>query len=301
VIVSPSCSLLKLRSTVLEVGLLDSSTSFADRPIPLQGVQATCRAGQGTPTTPLPPQGDQQVLAVATDKGVSVFALPSQRLTANSPLGEGVIVIRASIVSWGGAKMSPLILLFTSEGVVKGLSLPSLRVMVESNLVTVNSPRISRTLKFSTGGAGVYFTNPNQIQKFTVSSETIKVLQDSAGKLFQENIEMPEAPRQGFLKGLFGGGPRPLDREELFGENTAGKASSSLAKTIPGTKLMDLQGNSGGATSEVAKAKQAICERGAKLSEVEDRTELMANEAKVYADTSQNLMLHFKNKKWYQL
>ena len=52
---------------------------------------------------------------------------------------------------------------------------------------------------------------------------------------------MPEAPRQGFLKGLFGGGPRPLDREELFGENTAGKASSSLAKTIPGTKLMDLQ------------------------------------------------------------
>jgi len=301
VIVSPSCSLLKLRSTVLEVGLLDSSTSLADRPIPLQGVQATCRAGQGTPTTPLPPQGDQQVLAVATDKGVSVFALPSQRLTANSPLGEGVIVIRASIVSWGGAKMSPLILLFTSEGVVKGLSLPSLRVMVESNLVTVNSPRISRTLKFSTGGAGVYFTNPNQIQKFTVSSETIKVLQDSAGKLFQENIEMPEAPRQGFLKGLFGGGPRPLDREELFGENTAGKASSSLAKTIPGTKLMDLQGNSGGATSEVAKAKQAICERGAKLSEVEDRTELMANEAKVYADTSQNLMLHFKNKKWYQL
>ena len=94
VIVSPSCSLLKLRSTVLEVGLLDSSTSLADRPIPLQGVQATCRAGQGTPTTPLPPQGDQQVLAVATDKGVSVFALPSQRLTANSPLGEGVIVIR---------------------------------------------------------------------------------------------------------------------------------------------------------------------------------------------------------------
>jgi hypothetical protein len=39
--------------------------------------------------------------------------------------------------------------------------------------------------------------------------------------------------------------------------------------------------NSGGATSEVAKARQAICERGQKLSEVEDRTEMMANEAKV--------------------
>jgi hypothetical protein len=31
----------------------------------------------------------------------------------------------------------------------------------------------------------------------------------------------------------------------------------------------------------VAKARQAICERGQKLSEVEDRTEMMANEAKV--------------------
>ena len=51
---------------------------------------------------------------------------------------------------------------------------------------------------------------------------------------------MPEAPKQGFLKGLFGGGPKPLDREELFGESS-GKASSSLAKTIPGAKLMDLQ------------------------------------------------------------
>ena len=31
----------------------------------------------------------------------------------------------------------------------------------------------------------------------------------------------------------------------------------------------------------MAKARQAICERGQKLSEVEDRTEMMANEAKV--------------------
>ena len=44
---------------------------------------------------------------------------------------------------------------------------------------------------------------------------------------------MPEAPKQGFLKGLFGGGPRPLDREELFGE-ASGKASTSLAKSVPG-------------------------------------------------------------------
>ena len=48
---------------------------------------------------------------------------------------------------------------------------------------------------------------------------------------------MPEAPKQGFLKGLFGGGPKPLDREELFGE-ASGKASTSLAKSIPGAAGM---------------------------------------------------------------
>ena len=65
-------------------------------------------------------------------------------------------------------------------------------------------------------------------------------MQDSFSNLLQDNLEMPEAPRQGFLKGLFGGGPKPLDREELFGESS-GKASSSLAKNIPGAKLLDLQ------------------------------------------------------------
>ncbi len=52
---------------------------------------------------------------------------------------------------------------------------------------------------------------------------------------------MPEEPKQGFLKGLFGGGPKILDREELFGESS-GKASTSLAKVIPGqAKMQDLQ------------------------------------------------------------
>lgn len=27
--------------------------------------------------------------------------------------------------------------------------------------------------------------------------------------------EMPEQPKEGFFKGLFGGGAKPLDREEL--------------------------------------------------------------------------------------
>ena len=45
--------------------------------------------------------------------------------------------------------------------------------------------------------------------------------------------------------------------------------------------LTCVQAAGGSATSEVAKTKMAMIERGQKLSEVEDRTEAMANEAKV--------------------
>ena len=60
------------------------------------------------------------MLAVATEKGVSVYALPSQRLTAHNTLAEGVTVVRSGIMSWSGSKQAPLILLFTSQGTIKG-------------------------------------------------------------------------------------------------------------------------------------------------------------------------------------
>jgi hypothetical protein len=44
----------------------------------------------------------------------------------------------------------------------------------------------------------------------------------------------------GMIKGFFGGGPKPLDRDELFGES-AGKASSSVAKNIAGAGMTSLQ------------------------------------------------------------
>ena len=51
----------------------------------------------------------------------------------------------------------------------------------------------------------------------------------------------------------------------------------------------------------MGKAHAAFLERGQKISELEDRTEEMANEAKNYSKTSHKLMLEAKNKKWYQL
>lgn len=102
------------------------------------------------------------------------------------------------------------------------------------------------------------------------------------------------------MKGFFGGGPKPVDREELFGES-AGKASASVAKNFTGASMAPLQSKGVNSQSEVAKAKMAVIERGQRLNELEDRTEMMANEAKQYATSAHNLMNMYKNKKWYQL
>lgn len=72
VVVSPSGSLLRLRSPVLALSLLDSSLHLEERDTPLQSVEPTVRnknssggeAEQGTG-----PLGDQLVLTVATEKG----------------------------------------------------------------------------------------------------------------------------------------------------------------------------------------------------------------------------------------
>ena len=41
------------------------------------------------------------------------------------------------------------------------------------------------------------------------------------------------------------------------------------------------QANAAAGGSEIAKAKEAVCERGNKLNEVEEKTEEMANQSKV--------------------
>nr|CAD7441659.1 unnamed protein product [Timema bartmani] len=129
----------------------------------------------------------------------------------------------------------------------------------------------------------------------------IQSLSEMVGELFLPH-DMPEAPKESFFKGLFGGGLRSLDREELFGESS-GRASRSVAKHIPGPQaaIQDLDKRVTGVTSEVGRAHQLMVERGEKLGKLEDRAEKMASEAENFSHTSHSLMLKYKDKKWYQL
>ena len=82
----------------------------------------------------------------------------------------------------------------------------------------------------------------------------MRQLPEMAGRVFTDDIPMPEPPKAGFLKGasslLFGGGPKNVDREELFGEN-AGKPASGVAKHVTGPNMTPVLAQSAQGTSEV--------------------------------------------------
>ncbi|KAH1012326.1 hypothetical protein HUJ05_011502 [Dendroctonus ponderosae] len=118
------------------------------------------------------------------------------------------------------------------------------------------------------------------------------------GELFL-TCDMPEPPKVGFFKGLFGGGSSQLDREELFGESS-GKANKAIAKHIPGS-MQDVAQRASTASGEVNRAHKLMLERGDKLSQLEDRAERMRNEAENFSSSAHDLMNKYKDKKWYQL
>lgn len=62
-----------------------------------------------------------------------------------------------------------------------------------------------------------------------------------------------------------------------------------------------MQQDSGRACNEVQKAHRMVVERGEKLSQLEERTEKMMNEAENFQSSAHSLMLKYKDKKWYQI
>lgn len=54
-------------------------------------------------------------------------------------------------------------------------------------------------------------------------------------------------------------------------------------------------------TGEVNRAHKLMIERGEKLGQLEDRAEKMRSEAENFQTTAHDLMLKYRDKKWYQL
>ncbi|XP_057714895.1 syntaxin-binding protein 5 isoform X3 [Corythoichthys intestinalis] len=241
---------------------------------------------------------DSQFAVLCSEKQAKVLAMPSQTRVYKHNITESSFVLRADVVCMAGTNC---IACFCANGHIMTLSLPSLRPLVDVNYLPLTDMRIARTFCFSNLGQALYLTSPTEVQRITYSQETCDNLQEMLSELFTP-VETPEAPNRGFFKGLFGGGAQSLDREDLFGETASGKASRSLAQHIPGPGNMEgMKGAASGVVGDLARARIALDERGQKLGELEERTAAMMASADSFSKHAHDMMLKYKDKKWYQL
>lgn len=85
----------------------------------------------------------------------------------------------------------------------------------------------------------------------------------------------------------------------LVGE-ASGKANKSVAKHIPGS-MGDMNARVTSSANEISRAHKLAMERGDKLNKLEDSAERMRNEAENYASSAHDLMVKYRDKKWYQI
>ncbi|XP_032356805.1 LOW QUALITY PROTEIN: syntaxin-binding protein 5 [Etheostoma spectabile] len=301
-----SCgTLVTLKGGILTMALLDATgtllpPSYEPWYDPNASDEEKEKSRRRRPASPPSAQEgqDSQFAVLCSEKQAKVVAMPSQTRIYKHNITESSFVLRADVVQMAGAYC---IACFCANGHIMTLSLPSLRPLLDVNYLPLTDMRIARTFCFSNLGQALYLTSPTEIQRITYSQETCDNRQEMLSELFTP-VETPEAPNKGFFKGLFGGGAQSLDREDLFGETGAGKASRSLAQHIPGPGGMEgMKGAASGVVGDLARARIALDERGQKLGELEDRTAAMMSSADSFSKHAHDMMLKYKDKKWYQL
>ncbi|XP_061780488.1 syntaxin-binding protein 5 isoform X8 [Nerophis lumbriciformis] len=303
--VSPCGTVAKLKGGVLTMALLDATgallpASYESWYDPNASDEEKEKSKRRRPASPPSSQDGQdcQFAVLCSDKQAKVVAMPSQTRVYKHNITESSFVLRADVVQMAGANC---IACFCANGHIMTLSLPSLRPLLDVNYLPLTDMRIARTFCFSNLGQALYLTSPTEVQRITYSLDTCDNLQEMLSELFTP-VETPEAPNRGFFKGLFGGGAQSLDREDLFGETTAGKASRSLAQHIPGPGGMEgMKGAASGVVGDLARARIALDERGQKLGELEERTAAMMSSADSFSKHAHDMMVKYKDKKWYQL
>uniref|UniRef100_A0A8C5FPK9 Syntaxin binding protein 5L n=1 Tax=Gadus morhua TaxID=8049 RepID=A0A8C5FPK9_GADMO len=227
---------------------------------------------------------------VCSERQAKVLLMPSQACLFVHNITESSFVLRADVVT---ACNSVCLACFCANGHIMTLSLPSLRPLMDVNYLPMTDMRIARTFCFTNGGQALYLSSPTEVQRITFSQDMCENLQEMLGELFTP-IETPEVQNRGFLKGFFGGNAQNLDREELFGEASAGKASRSLAQHIPGQVGMEgMKAAAGGVVGDLARARIALDERGQRLGELEDRTAHMMTSAETFSKHAHEVLVFF--------
>ncbi|XP_022693745.1 syntaxin-binding protein 5-like isoform X6 [Varroa jacobsoni] len=239
-----SGTLFKLKSPVLCIGFMDSS-----------GAQLVSDGGR---LRSVSTSANSHLAVLVSEKLARVVSLPSQNTVIKTNLTDTSFVICADVMQLKSCDV-PCLVSYIANGSILIHSLPSLKPVFEDDLQTLVDPKISRIFCLSKNGHGLYMSSPTEFQKFTVSAEFCNQLQELKCTVHTTK-EMPEAPKQSFFKGLFGGGPSILDREELFGAAGSGKASKAIARHIPGNaaNLEGMKERTGTVAGEVARTRMLI-------------------------------------------
>ncbi|XP_056098075.1 syntaxin-binding protein 5-like isoform X18 [Rhinichthys klamathensis goyatoka] len=306
VTVVPTGTVLMLKGSILRFSFLDFGGALIHSPYEVWRDQQAPgdpdrprkrKLVNFSPSSSQEASGDCHLAVVCSEKQAKVFLMPTQACLYVHNITESSFVLRADVVS---VCNSVCLACFCANGHIMTLSLPSLRPLLDVNYLPLTDMRIARTFCFTNGGQALYLCSPTEIQRITYSQEMCDNLQEMLGELFTP-IETPEAQNRGFLKGFFGGNAQTFDREELFGEASAGKGSRSLAQHIPGQGGMEgMKAAAGGVVGELARARIALDERGQRLGELEERTALMMSSAETFSKHAHEMMLKCKDKKWYQ-
>ncbi|XP_004856964.1 syntaxin-binding protein 5 isoform X3 [Heterocephalus glaber] len=308
VIVSPSGTILRLKGAILRMAFLDTTgclmppayEPWKEHNIPEEKDEKE-KSKKRRPVSVSPSSSQEisenQYAVICSEKQAKVISLPTQNCAYKQNITETSFVLRGDIVALSN---SICLACFCANGHIMTFSLPSLRPLLDVYYLPLTNMRIARTFCFTNNGQALYLVSPTEIQRLTYSQETCENLQEMLGELFTP-VETPEAPNRGFFKGLFGGGAQSLDREELFGESSSGKASRSLAQHIPGPGGIEgVKGAASGVVGELARARLALDERGQKLGDLEERTAAMLSSADAFSKHAHEMMLKYKDKKWYQ-
>ncbi|XP_035270134.1 syntaxin-binding protein 5-like isoform X1 [Anguilla anguilla] len=310
IVAAPNGTLFRLKGSIQRLAFLDGTGALLppahetwwEPNKPKDPEEREEQQQHGPPSVSLPPSSrdtnSTHFAVFCSEKQAEVVALPSQTSLSKHTVTEASFALRADVVQLDGAVC---LACFCANGHITVFSLPSLRPLLDVSYLPLTDMRIARTFCFSNSGQALYMASPTEIQRITYSHEMCDNLQEMLGELFTP-VETPEAPNRGFFKGLFGGAAQTMDREDLFGEVSAGKASRSLAQHIPGSGGIEgVKGSASNVVGELAHARIALDERGQKLSELEERTAAMMHSADSFSKHAHDVMLKYKDKKWYQL
>ncbi|CAH8629326.1 unnamed protein product [Schistosoma intercalatum] len=247
---------------------------------------------------------DRQLVVLCSEKQARVVALPSQNCLYKVKITETSQVVRASVQRLrpshnSGTSTASFLACYLANGHFVAFSLPSLRLLMDVDYLPYTEC-VSRSFAFGQYGQSVYLVSPSELAKITWASDVCANLRDMQGEIFLPS-NMPEPPKKNFFKNLLSGTlVSSLDRDELFGEASSGKGTPGATTLLPNARLEKLSGQTGAASTEIARARNAAIERGERLQQLDLQTQEMADQAKGFGRSAAILAAKYekKDKRW---